>query len=72
MRVLAGLAWLAVALVGAWALGMLALVRGEPVNAVWFVIAAAAVYLVAYRFYAAFLAARVFALDPQRPTPISR
>ena len=72
MRVLAGLAWLAVALVGAWALGMLALVRGEPVNAVWFVIAAAAVYLVAYRFYAAFLAARVFALDPQRPTPAAR
>src|SRR5215470_15660380 len=51
---------------------MLALVRGEPVNAVWFVIAAAAVYLVAYRFYAAFLAARVFALDDARATPAER
>jgi len=72
VRVLAPLTWLVVSLVGAWALGMLAFVRGEPVNAVWFVIAAAAVYLVAYRFYAAFLAARVFALDPERPTPASR
>ena len=72
MRVLAPLTWLVVSLVGAWALGMLAFVRGEPVNAVWFVIAAAAVYLVAYRFYAAFLAARVFALDPERPTPAAR
>jgi carbon starvation protein len=72
VRVLAPLTWLVVSLVGAWALGMLAFVRGEPVNAVWFVIAAAAVYLVAYRFYAAFLAARVFALDPERPTPAAR
>ena len=72
MRALTRLAWLAVSLTGAWALGRLALVRGEPVNAVWFVIAAAAVYLVAYRFYAAFLAARVFALDPERPTPAAR
>src|SRR5215470_17590526 len=51
---------------------MLALVRGEPVNAVWFVLAAAACYLLAYRFYSAFLAARVFALDDARATPAER
>jgi carbon starvation protein len=66
------LGWLAVALAGAWAIAQLALVRGEPVNAIWFVIAAAAVYAIAYRFYGAFLAARLFALDAGRQTPAER
>src|SRR5206468_3753933 len=66
------LAWLAVALAGAYALGVLAIVRGETVKAVWFVVAAVAVYALAYRFYGAFLAARLFALDPRRQTPAER
>ncbi len=72
MRVLTGLIWVGVALAGAWALGELALWRGETVNAVWFVIAAVAFYAIAYRFYAAFLAARLFALDAERQTPAER
>src|SRR5215831_2353905 len=64
--------WAGVALAGAYALAELALFRGESVNAIWFVIAAAAVYAIAYRFYGAFLAARVFALDARRTTPAER
>ena len=73
MRRAAGaLLWLLVALVGATAIAVLALARGEHVNAIWFVIAAVACYTLAYRFYSAFLAARVFALDDARTTPAER
>ena len=65
-------AWVAVALAGAIALGAIALHRGEPLNATWFVVAAVCCYLVAYRFYSAFLAAKVFALDDTRATPAER
>jgi carbon starvation protein len=66
------LGWLVVAVVGAGTTGVLALSRGESINAVWFVIAAVSVYALAYRFYGAFLAARVFALDATRTTPAER
>ncbi len=72
VRVRDALAWAALALAGAYALARIALVRGETVNAVWFVIAAVAVYAIAYRFYGAFLAARLFALDSRRQTPAER
>ncbi len=66
------LAWTAVAVAGAWAVAELAVFRGEAVNAIWFVVAAVAFYAIAYRFYGAFLAARLFALDGSRPTPAER
>jgi carbon starvation protein len=66
------LLWAAVALAGAWAVAVLAVFRGETVNAIWFVVAAGAIYAIAYRFYGAFLAARLFALDPRRLTPAER
>jgi carbon starvation protein len=69
---LRALGWAIVVGAGAFALAMLALVRGESVNAVWFVVAAASVYVVGYRFYSAFLAARIFALDADHPTPAVR
>jgi carbon starvation protein len=69
---LRALGWLAVAAAGAYAVGVLAVFRGESVNAVWFVVAAVAVYAIAYRFYGAYLAARLFALDRSRPTPAER
>ncbi len=71
-RLLSKLGWLVVALSGAGALGAIALSRGEPVNGLFFVIAAGGTYLVAYRFYAAFIAARVLALDGTRATPAER
>src|SRR6478736_4722297 len=52
--------------------GMLALHRGENVSAAWLVLAAVGTYLVAYRFYARFLATKVFELDPRRATPAER
>ncbi|HKZ74733.1 MAG TPA: carbon starvation CstA family protein [Steroidobacteraceae bacterium] len=64
--------WAGIAVLGAAALGGIALNRGETINAAWFVVAAACVYLVAYRFYAAWIAARVFALDATRATPAER
>ncbi len=69
---LRALPWCAVVTAGAWALAELAIWRGETVNAIWFVVAASAIYAVAYRFYGAFLAARVFALDAGRTTPAER
>jgi carbon starvation protein len=72
MPFLRGLLWTAVAIAGAYAIAVLAVFRGETVNAVWFVIAAVAVYAIAYRFYGAFLAARLFALDARRLTPAER
>jgi carbon starvation protein len=66
------LIWLAVAALGAGALGKIALDRGESLNAIWFVIAAVCCYLVAYRLYSAFLAARLLTLDDTRATPSER
>ena len=71
-RSLAVLGWAAIALLGAGALASIAITRGEPVSAIWFVVAAAATYLVAYRFYSTFLAARVLGLDDTRATPAER
>jgi len=61
--------WLSVAMAGAGALAKIALDRGEALNATWFVVAAVCCYLVAYRLYSAFVAARLLALDDTRATP---
>ncbi|HLA78841.1 MAG TPA: carbon starvation CstA family protein [Vicinamibacteria bacterium] len=66
------LLWTGVALLGAGALSAIALSRGEPPSGVFFVVAAACTYLVAYRFYSAFLAAKVLCLDNTRATPAER
>ena len=71
-RLWAIVVWLAVALLGAGAFGKIAFDRGEPLNATWFVVAAVCCYLVAYRLYSAFIAAKVLALDDTRATPSER
>ncbi|MFC6298213.1 carbon starvation protein A [Pseudomonas sp. CCM 7893] len=63
------LPWLLLAIVGACALGVVALRRGEAINALWIVVAAVAIYLVAYRYYSLFIANNVMQLDPMRATP---
>ncbi len=68
----AWLLWGAVTLLGVGALSVVALHRGEPVNALWIVTAALCTYLVAYRFYALFIATRVAQVDPARATPATR
>ncbi len=68
-RMASHIAWFAVALLGAFALGTVALNRGESINALWIVVAAVAIYLVAYRYYSLFIATKVMQLDPTRATP---
>lgn len=64
--------WSLVAIVGAISFGILAVSRGEHVNAVWLVLAAVCVYSIAYRFYSLFIATKVFELNPKRLTPAHR
>lgn len=64
--------WVAVGLLGAFALAAMALRRGEQINALWLVTAAVCAYALGYRFYSKWIAARVLALDPQRATPAER
>ncbi|SDB62153.1 carbon starvation CstA family protein [Pseudomonas sp. NFACC13-1] len=68
-RLVKHLAWFAVAVLGACALSVVALRRGEPINALWIVVAAVAIYLVAYRYYSLFIANNVMQLDARRATP---
>ncbi|MGB4346236.1 MAG: carbon starvation CstA family protein [Burkholderiaceae bacterium] len=64
--------WAALAIVGACALGVIALSRGESINALWIVVAAVAVYLIGYRFYGRYIANTVMGLDANRATPAVR
>ncbi|MGH3106800.1 MAG: carbon starvation CstA family protein, partial [Rubrobacteraceae bacterium] len=64
--------WVLVAIVGAVCWGMLALARGETVNAGWMLFAAIASYAIAYRFYARFIQTRVLETDNSRATPGER
>ena len=64
--------WLGVALVGAICWGVLALSRGETVNAGWLLFAAIASYAIAYRFYARFIQKKVLETDDSRATPAER
>jgi carbon starvation protein len=71
-RIFEIIAWGAIAFAGAGALAAIAFERREPLNAVWFIVAALCTFLVSYRFYSAFLAAKIFALDNARATPAER
>jgi carbon starvation protein len=64
--------WVVVALVGALCWGMLALSRGETINAGWLLFAALASYAIGYRFYARFIQRRVLDTDDSRATPAER
>src|SRR5271155_1940676 len=71
-RALGIVAWCVVGIIGAGSLAKIAMHRGEPINAMWFVVAAVCCYLVAFRFYSAFVAARLLAFDDTRATPAER
>jgi carbon starvation protein len=64
--------WILISLVGASALGAVALRRDEPINAMWIIVASVCVYLVGYRFYSRFIALKVLQLDDTRATPAER
>ena len=61
--------WLCVSLAGAGSVAAIAFNRGEQISALWFVIATACSFLISYRFYSKWLAARVLTVDTQRATP---
>ena len=63
--------WL-LTVIGAFALGTVALSRGETINALWIITAAVSIYLVAYRYYSLYIADKVMQLDPTRATPAVR
>jgi len=66
------LVWGGISALGAAAFGVLALSRGETINAAWLLTAAVCTYAVGYRFYSRFLASSVFGLDDRRATPAER
>ena len=72
MGIAGRLGWIVLALIGAGALAVIATARGETVSAIWIVVAAVSVYLIAYRFYSLYLARVVVGIDPSRPTPAVR
>ncbi len=61
--------WTLVVGAGVAAIGVLAWSRGEPVSALWVVVAAVCVFAVSYRFHSAWLMAKVLTLDELRATP---
>ena len=61
--------WAAVALLGGVAWFMLAIIRGETVNAIWFVFASVCTYLIAYRFYSKVIERYITKPDDRRATP---
>jgi len=72
MKVLGYVFWAAVAATAAVCLGGIAILHGEHINSMWLVLAAACTYAIGYRFYAAFISARVMALNDKRATPAER
>ena len=64
--------WFLIALLGAFAFSLIALHREESVNSIWFITAAVCIYLIAYRFYAAWVATRVLVLDENNKPPAVR
>ncbi len=70
--ILGKVGWIALAVLGAFCLGTVALNRGETINAVWLVTAATSILFIAYRFYSRFIAEKVLQLDATRATPAVR
>ena len=71
-KILGRLVWAGIAVLGALCLGGIALYRGEAINSMWIVIAAVCTYLIGFRFYAKFIAAKVMVLNNDRATPAER
>src|SRR5438132_11300997 len=64
--------WAAIVVLGAVSFAIMALARGEPVNAAWLVIAAVCTYFISYRFYGLFIANKVLGVNAPRQTPAYR
>jgi carbon starvation protein len=71
-RALSSFLWIIVVLTAVVSVGMIAIRRGEPINALWLVAAATCCFALGYRFYSSFIAAKVLAIDARRATPAER
>src|SRR5258708_26487175 len=71
-KTLSVLLWATVTMLVAFAVGVVAIHRGELINALWLVVGAACCYALGYRFYSKFIAAKILALDALRATPAER
>ena len=63
------LLWIAVTLLGLGSIAILAMSRGEHINALWIVVAGLCAFAISYRFYSKWLASKVLSLNDQRATP---
>ena len=64
--------WFLMSVAGAIAFSFIALARDESINAIWFIVAAVCIYLIAYRFYSAWIAAKALVIDSSKVTPSVR
>lgn len=69
MKLKSILFWIIFSLIGAGSLAMIAFHRGESISALWFVTATICCFMISYRFYSKWLAAKVLVLDERRATP---
>src|SRR5216117_898946 len=63
------LLWIAVTLLGLGSLAILAMSRGEQINALWIIVAGLCAFAISYRFYSKWLASKVLLLNDERATP---
>jgi carbon starvation protein len=71
-RLVSFFVWLGVACLGVGALGAIVFSRGESVNGIFFVVGVGCTYIVAYRFYSTFVAAKILSLDATHATPTEK
>lgn len=64
--------WIAIGILGAASFGGIALIRGEKISSLWFLTACICTQLIAYRFYSAFIAAKILHLDSKQITPAKK
>jgi carbon starvation protein len=71
-KILTHFVWACIAVLAAFCLAGIAINRGERINSMWLVLAAACTYVLGFRFYARFIAARIMSLNNERATPAER
>ncbi len=66
------IAWIFIGILGASSIAGIALIRGEKISSLWFLCACICTQLIAYRFYSAWIAAKILCVDGRRATPARR
>ena len=64
--------WAAITALGVLGWWMLAVVRGENVNTIWFVVTAVCTYAIGYRFYGLYIQRTIMRPDDSNATPAER